>query len=117
LPVEIFFHLLADPAGDVGHFAGALVPTSGLGLVAGGIDGVVELVHQDRSAATDEEHQAKAGVGDFLGIVAPGLLAPGAIFVLGADEEIGADLIPVLVAEIFVAAGDADALDPIESVV
>src|SRR5258706_10498326 len=112
LPVEILFHLLADPAGDVGHLARTLIPArrgGGCGFVAGG-GGVIELVHHHRRAAANQKHQTKAGVGNLLGIVAPLLLAPGSIFLLGADEIVSADLIPVLVAKIFIAAGDADAL-------
>ncbi len=64
-----------------------------------------------------QEHQPEAGVGDAVGVPVALLLAPGAILVLAFHQELGTFLIPVEVAEILVAAGDADALDAVERVI
>src|SRR5258706_45405 len=62
LPVEILFNLLADPSGDVGHLARALVPArrgGGLGFVAGGIGGGIWPVYPHRRPAPDQKQSAK----------------------------------------------------------
>jgi hypothetical protein len=112
LPGELALELAAHPADEIGAVARALVPVGGLGGVAVGVEVVLELVHDDGGAAADEEEDAEAGIDDALAAGA----APGTVLGLVGEEVIDAVFVPIDVAEIFVAAGEADAFHAVESV-
>src|SRR4051812_27891576 len=123
--------LPAGPAGEVGGVARSLVPDAdetffGFGRL------VFELVHHDGGAASGEEQEGEAGIGDGrdvgsvgefvgVGVGAGGVVAggglPGAVGVLVFDDEVCALVVPVGGAEVFASAGDADAFYAVEGVV
>src|SRR5690606_19936351 len=108
--------LLADPARDVGRVAGALVPMAGsrlsaaLGRTTGGLVDVGQLIHRHRRSAAREEQQREAGAD----LGAP--FIPSTVAALLFQQHVGPFLVPVMLADVLVPPGHADALDAVPSV-
>ena len=98
LKIEGAFEFFGGEAGEVGDIARAVGPVA------------VEpqLVHEDRMTAARQEEQGVGG-GDFVA-------APGAIGLLKIECFAGALAVPVVLAEEFESAGEADAFDAVKRV-
>src|SRR5262249_29907952 len=89
-------------------------------VVPAGVVGPAErqLGDQHRGAPLGEEEERETGGDD--GVVVEGGLAavaaPGSVGLLGIDEEVAADLVPVVPAEVAVAGERAGALDAVQAV-
>ena len=101
LPVEGAFVGLAQPAGQLGHVARAVVPVA--------VE--LELIEDDRVLAADQEQQREGGADRGAPTV------PRAIAALQLEQPLGSDLVPVGRAEVLVSARQAHAFHSVEEVI